>query len=473
MKLCPYCKSPIEENWHYCRNCNKPLISNLKDELNRSLRHSYDEIEFFHPDLDDEEEIYEGTVIKDEEIDQKIQKIEETLESKELLGESIPGSLLLEKSSLYYKKRDLSNALKNLEMALKNFKEEDDLTNIAICHNEMGLIQEDTGFFDQSIYHFNRSLEILKELNDQEKIIKVLNNLGNIYYILKDLEHSYSYYEEALKTAKQENLPYEEIKTSNNLIEILYLLKEYKRIEKILGRNSEFFREHEDSYGIIQTHIKYGKLYYIIGEDYDLAYQHLNNALELIDRIKGNISVYIKARLEWECYLFLGKIYLLWDNTAKAENLLLQSLEAVRIFEIGDNINEGEILENLAEIYVSKGDIERAIEYYNLSSEIFYKFGDANKNAELKFKIGKIYLEYEENQSKAMDVLEEALKIYEDLGYTKESAVLLHKLGDIYLHRGVIDIAIENFERARDYYKELHDDYSASLLDEKIRSLTN
>lgn len=471
MKTCPYCGNSIESHWSYCRNCNKPLITNLEDTLDRNVRFPYDEQEIYHLDLEGDNDTYDDIIIKDEEIEQKIKKIDETLERKEILGEPIPGSLLLEKSGLYYKKRDLPNASKNLELALNNFKEENDLLNVAICYNEIGIIQEDNGFFDQAIYQFNRSLEILKDLDDKQKIIKVLNNLGNIYFLIKNLEQSYNYYQEAFNLSQQENLIFEEIKSSSNLVEVLYLLHDYDRIRRILAKNLDFFKNNDDVYGIIQTHIKYGKLYYIMGENYDESHQHLTKALELINRVRDNISVYIKAKLEWECYLYLGKIYKVRDNSTKAENLFLQSLEAVRIFEIGDNIKEGEILENLAELNVSKGDIERAIDYYELSCEIFYKFGDNHKNAELKFKIGKIYLEFEEDSSKAINYFEEALEIFEDLEYFKECAIILNKLGDIYIHKRMNETAISYFERARDYYRTIQDQYNVNLLNEKIRSL--
>ncbi|MFX1569578.1 MAG: tetratricopeptide repeat protein, partial [Promethearchaeota archaeon] len=347
MKTCPYCNFPVEENWSYCRNCNKPLITNLEDVIDGSVKFPYDEPEIYHLESEEEIDQFDDFLIKNDEIDRKIKKIDEILESKETIGDQIPGALLLEKASLYYKKRELSKALKNLELALKNFKTENDLLNIAICFNEMGIIQEDNGFFDQAIYNFNRALENLKGLNDNSKVIKVLNNLGNIYFIIKDLEQSYNYYQEAFQISQKEGLIFDEIKSSSNLVEVLYLLKDYERIKKILTRNLDFFKEDEDIYGIIQTKIKFGKLYFMMGEDYEESYQHLTEALELISRIAENISVYIKAKLEWECYFYLGKIYHLRDNSTKAENLFIQSLEAIRIFEIGDNIKEGEILEKL------------------------------------------------------------------------------------------------------------------------------
>ncbi|KKL53401.1 hypothetical protein LCGC14_2275800, partial [marine sediment metagenome] len=76
MKTCPYCKHAIKDNWYYCRNCNKPLIVNLEDGLERTLRFPYDESEYFHLDLEEEGQFYENIIIEDEEIDQKIKKID-------------------------------------------------------------------------------------------------------------------------------------------------------------------------------------------------------------------------------------------------------------------------------------------------------------------------------------------------------------------------------------------------------------
>ncbi len=474
MKNCPYCNVIIEDDYPYCPNCNKPLISNLRTVAYGSLRTGHGETEFLLPNLGEEDEdYYEEVIIKDEQIEHKIQEIDEILERKEILGDKIPGSLFLEKSSLYYKLRDLQNALKNLEIALKNFENEDDLFNIAICHNEIGLIQEDNGFFDQAIYHFNRSLEILKEVNDNQRTIKVLNNLGNIYYLIKDLEHSYEYYQEALELSKRENLIFEEVKTSSNLVEVLYILRDFDRVGRILSKNAEFFKKNDDIYGAITNEIKYGKLYFLKGEDFDLAFQHLKAANNLIESVKDTTTIYIRSTLEWECYLYLGKLYLRWGKLFEAENCLIKSLNAIRIFSINDNIYEGNVLESLAEMYSINENDDKAIEYYNLSLEIYYKYGDRKKCAEIKFIIGSIILNSKLDKFNSIKYFEDSLEIYEDLNYIKESADILIKLGDLYISKQMPDIALLNLERAKDYYKDLQDEKIFRLIDEKIKSLKN
>ncbi|MBY8984680.1 MAG: tetratricopeptide repeat protein [Candidatus Lokiarchaeota archaeon] len=473
MKNCPYCNVLIEDEYPYCPNCNKPLLSNLKTVANGRLRTRYDDSEFFLPQLDEEDENYEEIIIRDKQIERNIKEIDEILERKEILGDPIPGSLFLEKSSLYYKIRDLPNALKNLEFALKNFEDEDDVFNMAICHNEIGLIQEDIGFFDQAIYHFNRSLEILKDVSDNQRVIKVLNNLGNIYYLIKDLEHSYEYYQEALELSKQENLIFEEVKTSSNLVEVLYLLRDYDRVGRILSKNAEFFKQNDDIYGVISNEIKFGKLYFKQGEDFDLAYEYLNRAFDLIESLKDTTTIYIRSTLEWECLLYLGKLYLLWGNLSEAENCLINSLNAIRIFSINDNIFEGNVLESLAEMYTINESNEKAIEYYNLAYDIYYKYGDNKKCADIKFNIGSIILDSKLDKLNSIKYFEESLEMYEDLHYVKEAADTLLKLGDLYINRGITDIALVNLERARDYYKELQDEKMSKLINEKIKSLNN
>jgi tetratricopeptide (TPR) repeat protein len=473
MKNCPYCNVILEKEYPYCPNCNKPLISNLRTAVNGSLRSPYDETTLSLPKMEEEDEKYEEVIIKDDQIEGKIQEINVILERKEILGDPIPGSLFLEKSSMYYRLRDLPNALKNLEFALKNFEDEEDIFNVAICHNEIGLIQEDLGFFDQAIYHFNRSLEILKEVNDDQRVIKVLNNLGNIYYLIKDLEHSYEFYQKALELSKQQSLTFEEVKTSSNLVEVLYLLRDYDRVHRILSKNAEFFKQNDDIYGIITNEIKFGKLYFLQGEDYDLTYQYLNSAFNLIESLKESTSIYARSTLEWECLLYLGKLNLLWGNLAEAENCLIKSLNAIRIFSINDNIYEGDVLEGLAEVYNINEDTEKAIEYYNLAFEIYFKYGDNKKCAEIKYKMGSILLDSNLDTLNSIKYFEESLDIYEDLHYIKESADILLKLGDLFMSRGTLDIALLNLERAREYYKELQDENKSRLINERIKSLDN
>jgi len=143
MKYCPFCNKPIEQYWTYCRNCNKPLITNLDNELNKRIRDSHDEDSFYTNNF--EEDYYDINILDDEVVERELSELEDQLTESERLGKNM-GDLLLEKASLFYKKRDFPNALKNLELALENFSDENEFLKTVICHNELGLIHEETGF---------------------------------------------------------------------------------------------------------------------------------------------------------------------------------------------------------------------------------------------------------------------------------------------------------------------------------------
>ena len=468
---CPYCENYVEPDWDYCNHCNKPLIVNLERKKRRSFSQTIDNDLATSNQYHMAEELYDYNIINDEKIEKKIDEINRNLEQKQSLGESF-GSLLLEKASLYYKKRDLSTSLKVLELALNYFMEEEDSLNLAISHNEIGLIHEENGFFDDAIYHFQQSIGYLKKINDDRKLILVYNNLANNYFLIDDLEHSYEFYNKALKLAERNNFISEEIKTSSNLIDVLFSLKNLDKVKKILNRNLEYFRQSGDAYGTIISYIKLGKLNYHLGSNnYQYSHQNLIDALDLINNVKSQTSILINAQLKWECHLYLGKLNLFWKNYGEAEDYFLKSLEAVRIFELGESLNEANILKNLAKFYTIKGEYQNAIDYYNLSNEIYYKFGNDIKVSQLKLKIAQIFLDNIGNESEAINNYENALEIFEEQNYIKNSAEILHKLGDIYINKGIIELALSNWQKALNYYQDLLDEYNSNLITEKIKSL--
>jgi len=298
-----------------------------------------------------------------------------------------------------------------------------------------------------------------------------LNNLGNVYHLINDLKNANKYYQKALNLAEKENFELEAIKTASNMVEILLSLEDYDRVKRILKRNLDFFIQTDDIYGVIQVRTKYGKMFYHLGEEYyDQSFNSLTGALELIDGIKNNVSIFIRKKLEWECFLYLGYLHTLWDNI-EAEDYLLKSLEAVRTFEIQENVKEGIVLEAIAKFYLLKGEDRKAIDYFNYSKDIYQKFGDKLKIAEMKYHIAKIFQEYIQDDQKAIQYYEEALEIYENLNKSKIGADIHNKLGDIYVSKQLYDLARSNFEIAKKLYAELEDEYNHAIINGKINSL--
>ncbi len=87
--------------------------------------------------------------------------------------------------------------------------------------------------------------------------------------------------------------------------------------------------------------------------------------------------------------------------------------------------------------------------------------------------MAQIYYDQIGNEYEAINLYEESLEIFEDINYRQKSAEILLKLGDIYNNRGNVDLAISNWSQAKIYYEILKDEYKATLITEKIRSLSN
>ncbi|MFO8019884.1 MAG: tetratricopeptide repeat protein [Promethearchaeia archaeon] len=461
---CPYCNKQVNPEWRFCKHCNKPLIVNLK--VSEKYTDSEKTEGFAVTNT------HQGNLFRtfDSESKDKLNALEDQIEGNLQKLEPI-GSLLLEKAGIYYNNRDFSNSLKILKEALEAFQEEKNRLKIAITHNQIGLILEEKGFYDEAIYHFDDSLKILKQLQENAKLIKVYNNIANAYYLIQDIEQAYSYYKKALNLAKKEDLMDDVIKTNSNLAEILIILNQFEEADQRLQQNLRYFQNTNEIYGMVNTYNKLGKLYFLKNtRDYETSISFLNKALNLIEQIQEKISPYMKAELEWESYFYLGKTYLKKQEIKKAENHLFLSLDAVRTYHPRESINEALVLETLAKVYEIKEEFSKSIEYYTLANKIFSKFGQDEKKAKGTYKIGQIYLELSK-LDKALRKFENALQLYEELEYIKQVADIHHAIGKIYLKENLVDLAISSFREAQHYYKEIQDVYHVDLLKEKINSL--
>jgi tetratricopeptide (TPR) repeat protein len=197
----------------------------------------------------------------------------------------------------------------------------------------------------------------------------------------------------------------------------------------------------------------------------------LLSVIELIETIKNQISLLTQKKLEWECFLYLGYLNSVWDNDVEAEDYFLKSLEAVRTFEVEENIKEGLVLEAIAEFYSLKGEDGKAIDYYGYSKDIYQKFGDKLKIAEMKYHVATIFKDYVQDEQKAITYYEEALELFESLNNAKMAAAILNKLGDIYVSKQMFEKALSFFEKAKDFYTKIEDEYNINLVAEKIISL--
>jgi len=107
-------------------------------------------------------------------------------------------------------------------------------------------------------------------------------------------------------------------------------------------------------------------------------------------------------------------------------------------------------------VYYSKGEWQRAIEFYQQSLAITEKLGDVPGLATTYMNLGTVYLQKGEWE-RAIEFYQKALAITEKLGDVHTLAQTYNNLGEVYRHKGEWDRAIEFYQKALAITEKLGD----------------
>ncbi|MGJ5629436.1 CHAT domain-containing protein [Nostoc sp. CALU 1950] len=167
-----------------------------------------------------------------------------------------------------------------------------------------------------AIKPWEKALKLYQEIADNENQILMFEKLGNTYYCISDYTQAIKFYSQALQIAQKIN----------------YYQKQVKSLAHL------------------------GNIYNLLA-DYDTAMKYYNEGLEILDQ-------YQDTQLKAETLQSRGDIYRLQNKYPEAIKDLSQALA---IDKNASNIAKTKV--NLANIYYSSGDYNKAIEYYNDASK--------------------------------------------------------------------------------------------------------
>lgn len=114
----------------------------------------------------------------------------------------------------------------------------------------------------------------------------------------------------------------------------------------------------------------------------------------------------------------------------------------------GDRRGEAETLNNIARIYESSGQRQKAIEYYTRSLQPWQEVGDQYGQAWTLFNIGRVHYLSQDAQE-ALDYQNRALKMWHDLGDVAREATTLNSIGDTYVLKNDYTYALSTFKQAQ------------------------
>ena len=155
----------------------------------------------------------------------------------------------------------------------------------------------------------------------------------------------------------------------------------------------------------------------------------------------------------------MGVLYITKGNISKA---LKYSLKSLVIQEyLGDNEGIAQSLNNIGYMYNNQGDIERALEYYLRSLKIQEKIGHKEGLAASLNNIGSIY-KNQQDINKALDYYKKSLKIEEEIGNKNGIASGLNNIAGVYKDQNNLELALNNYQKSLTLREELGDNRGIS-----------
>jgi len=180
----------------------------------------------------------------------------------------------------------------------------------------------------------------------------------------------------------------------------------------------------------LDAHFCLGISYYQIGE-FKLALEHMKRAENLTSNKRDLMGIY-----GW-----IGAIYHGMGNLDDALVYLSRSLSLVR--DLGDRGEQARALNNIAGIYIDKGELDKALNYYE---EALRLQTDEKEKATTYNNIATIYYQ-KGNYQKAVEYFKKAIEIGERYGDYHRVSMRKLNLGETYRR-------MKDYEKAEKYLLE-------------------
>jgi tetratricopeptide (TPR) repeat protein len=259
------------------------------------------------------------------------------------------------------------NYYQNSIAVLKNLNSQQGQKMTAQIYNNISIIYQDLGKFEQAIENQSFSLQIKEKLKDQTGIANSYSNLGNIYEMKGDYETSLQYNLQALKI-REENKDLRGLSISYlNIGNIYNLLGNYKNAieyyQKSLSLDTQLNNLRSKALCLNNLGTCYKRL-----DNLDEALKYFTQALEINEQLKN-------LPAQADNLSNLGAIYLTKKEYPKSEEYCLRALQ------IREKLNRPEYicisLINMGDLNYQQAKYDQAIDYankaYNLAKSKGFK----------------------------------------------------------------------------------------------------
>lgn len=175
---------------------------------------------------------------------------------------------------------------------------------------------------------------------------------------------------------------------------------------------------------------------------YDLALDYFQRGMKILESTANPTDEDLKKK--GATLNNINQIYISRGDLGTALRYLEQSLQISR--QIGDKSGEGVTLSNIGKIYYARGDLDIALGYLEQSLKIRRQIGDKSSEGMTLNNISQVYYARGDLDT-ALRYLEQSLKISRQIGDIVQEAITCFNMAPIFEQTGKIEKAIQLVER--------------------------
>ncbi len=307
----------------------------------------------------------------------------------------------------------------------------------SILHS-MGVAWEDLNKPQDALKNLQEALAIRRQINDQLGISKSLNEIGSVQDSLGNSAAALASYKEALTVRRQIGDKKGTAKTLIQLGSFYHDHGQYAEALPLMTEALQLFRDLGDEAGQAQALNNLGSIYFNQG-NYQAALTYFQQAYDIRDKLHLAAGVAESLHNLAETNARLGQF-----DAATSENL--KALETYK--RAGDEKMAAVVSASMAALFDAQGQYARAASAGKEAADTFRKSNDRTANAvEAIGGYGNTLAEMGRGDD-GQAVIEEALKIADDVKNDSIRSLALNWLGDSYFYRGNFSAAQQQYERA-------------------------
>jgi CHAT domain-containing protein len=308
----------------------------------------------------------------------------------------------------------LRQATEQLEIALKLWREQGDLTQEATTLQFLGLIHADLGEYQAALNYYRQVLQLVPQLSQPEYWeAPILELSAEVYLKWGEYQKALEAYEKAHSLRKEIGLYSAEAATLNSMGLLYYELGELDRALEYYKQAQLLLQRSENSADRKMTALilnNMGQVYSEQGE-LDKAKETYIQALNYWNALPERADVRT-IRGQAATLNNQGYIYAQSNQFKLAQQTYNDALPLWQ--KIGDRIREASTLNNLCYVDFKQGNFDQALEICTQSLQIRQTVGDRSKEPLSLYYIAQIQREQGQLEA-AVKTIETALEIIEDL----------------------------------------------------------